>query len=205
MKLPDPIEDEIEAALDTPAVDAVVPGEVRTLEGARDRYLTHLAGAALAPLDGMRVVVDCANGSASIAAPALLARLGAEVTALNAEPDGVNINDGCGHCIRSSWPSRCGWAPTPVAHDGDADRALFASRRLGGRRGPGARCVCHRDARGRRAHRRYGRRHRHVERQARAGDAGPRHPRCAQRSATGTSWRRWSAPGSCSAGSRVGT
>ena len=77
----------------------------------------------------MRVVVDCANGSASAVAPALLARLGAEVTALNAEPDGTNINDGCGALhpeVVAEEVVRLG-ADAGVSHDGDADRALFAS------------------------------------------------------------------------------
>jgi phosphoglucosamine mutase len=94
-----------------------------------ERYLAHLAGAALAPLDGMRVVVDCANGSASFVAPALLERLGAEVTALNAEPDGTNINDACGALhpeVVAEAVVRLG-ADAGVSHDGDADRALFAS------------------------------------------------------------------------------
>src|SRR3954449_2474566 len=128
-KLPDAIEDEIEAALDDPAVDAATPGDARTAEDAMERYLEHVAGAALAPLAGMHVVVDCANGSASAVAPALLARLGAEVTALNATPDGRNINDGCGALhpeVVAEAVVRLG-ADAGVSHDGDADRALFAS------------------------------------------------------------------------------
>jgi len=128
-KLPDAIEDEIEAALDAPADHAAALGEVRPAGDAIDRYLAHLEGAALAPLDGMRVVVDCANGSASAVAPALLQRLGAEVTAINADPDGVNINDGCGALhpeVVAEAVVRLG-ADAGVSHDGDADRALFAS------------------------------------------------------------------------------
>ena len=76
----------------------------------------------------MRIVVDCANGSASAVAPALLSRLGADVTAINAEPDGVNINDGCGALhpeVVAEAVVRLG-ADAGVSHDGDADRALFA-------------------------------------------------------------------------------
>src|SRR3954469_9627128 len=62
-KLPDAIEDEIESALANPAADAATPGDARPAGDAVERYLDHLVGAALAPLDGMRVVVDCANGS----------------------------------------------------------------------------------------------------------------------------------------------
>src|SRR3954471_17460602 len=128
-KLPDAIEDEIEAALRSPGTDAPSPGDVRPAGEAMGRYLAHLTSASLAPLDGMRVVVDCANGSASAVAPALLERLGADVTALNAEPDGVNINDGCGALhpeVVAEAVVRLG-ADAGVSHDGDADRALFAS------------------------------------------------------------------------------
>ncbi len=59
-------------------------------------YLDHVVASAEARLDGMRVVVDCANGAASAFAPAALERLGAEVIAINAEPDGSNINVDCG-------------------------------------------------------------------------------------------------------------
>ena len=127
-KLPDAVEDEMEAALDEPVPASVAPGAVDSLEGASDRYVGHLVDAALAPLDGMRVVVDCANGAASAIAPALLRRLGAEVTAINAEPDGENINDGCGALhpeVVAAEVVRLG-ADAGVSHDGDADRALFA-------------------------------------------------------------------------------
>jgi phosphoglucosamine mutase len=128
-KLPDAIEDEIEAALDDVPSNAAVSGEARPAGDAIHRYVDHLVGAALAPLDGMRVVVDCANGSASGVAPGLLSRLGADVTALNAEPDGVNINAGCGALhprFVAEAVVRLG-ADAGVSHDGDADRALFAS------------------------------------------------------------------------------
>ena len=125
-KLPDAIEDEIEAALVARAA-VTEPGHARPIE-ASTAYLDHLVGAALAPLDGMRVVVDCANGSASAVAPALLQRLGADVTAINASPDGENINDGCGALhpeVVAAEVVRLG-ADAGVSHDGDADRALFA-------------------------------------------------------------------------------
>jgi phosphoglucosamine mutase len=128
MKLPDDVEDAIEAALGDQGA-WTGRGEVRELppEG-RDRYLAHLASAAWAPLDGMRVVVDAANGSASVLAPAILRRLGAEVEAINAEPDGTNINEGCGALhpdVVAEAVVRAG-ADAGVSLDGDADRALFA-------------------------------------------------------------------------------
>ncbi len=126
IKLPDAIEDEIEAALHRP-VDAE-RGNVETMHDVLGRYLTHVAGAALAPLDGMHIVVDCANGSASEVTPSLLRHLGAKVTAIFAAPDGVNINDGCGALhpeVVAAEVVRLG-ADAGVSHDGDADRALFA-------------------------------------------------------------------------------
>ncbi len=130
MKLPDAIEDEIESALAAPRGDApeAEHGRILPIPDAGERYLDHLIGAAIAPLAGMRVVVDCANGSASAIAPDLLRRLGADVTAIHADPDGVNINEGCGALhpeVVAAQVVRLG-ADAGVSHDGDADRALFA-------------------------------------------------------------------------------
>ncbi len=126
-KLPDEIEDEIESLLDAPATDAA-PGSPRPLTEGSERYLSHLLRAAGAPLDGMTIVVDCANGAASKAAPEVLRRLGAEVHAIFDRPDGDNINAGCGALhpeVVAAEVVRQG-ADAGVAHDGDADRALFA-------------------------------------------------------------------------------
>jgi phosphoglucosamine mutase len=130
VKLPDAVEDRVEATLADPASRGTGFGDVRELEGGRERYLDHLAGAAGSRLDGMSIVVDCANGAASDVAPALYGRLGAEVHAIHASPDGRNINVGCG----ALHPEVVGaavvelGADAGVSHDGDADRALFADR-----------------------------------------------------------------------------
>jgi phosphoglucosamine mutase len=128
-KLPDDLEDEIERALATgPPVGSRAPGSVRELPDADERYLAHLVSAAEARLDGMRVVVDCANGAASVVAPEALRRLGAEVHPLFDRPDGDNINVGCGAMhpeVVAEAVARLG-ADAGIAHDGDADRALFA-------------------------------------------------------------------------------
>jgi phosphoglucosamine mutase len=128
-KLPDQQEDAIEAALHGEARSAV-PGTVSQISReARSRYLAHLVDAAEAQLDGMVVVVDCANGAASEVAPELYRRLGATVHAIHAEPDGQNINDRCGALhpeVVAAEVLRLG-ADAGVSHDGDADRALFAS------------------------------------------------------------------------------
>ena len=128
MKLPDELEDEIEAALAIPGLPADVPGGTLTSGDGHRRYLEHLIAAASAPLDGMTVVVDCANGSASALAPELLRRLGATVYAISADPDGKNINVGCGALypeVAAEEVVRRG-ADAGISHDGDADRALFS-------------------------------------------------------------------------------
>ena len=127
-KLPDDVEDEIEAAMTDLPPPPARPGDTRPVGDGHDRYLTHLVAAADATLEGIRVVVDCANGSASELAPVLLRRLGAEVHAIHAEPDGKNINDGCGALypeVVAEAVVRLG-ADAGVSLDGDADRALFA-------------------------------------------------------------------------------
>jgi len=127
-KLADDVEDEIEAAMDDLGDAPDRRGASRPVGDGRERYLAHLVDAADARLDGMHVVVDCANGAASELAPALLRRLGADVHAISAEPDGKNINDGCGALypeVVAREVVRLG-ADAGVSHDGDADRALFA-------------------------------------------------------------------------------
>jgi phosphoglucosamine mutase len=128
MKLPDHLEDEIEADLPRDLPSASVRGTASDVPDGRERYLLHLEAAAEARLDGMKLVVDCANGAASAIAPEVLRRLGAEVVAINAEPDGLNINVGCGALhpdVVAAEVVRLG-ADAGVTHDGDADRALFA-------------------------------------------------------------------------------
>ena len=128
MKLPDHLEDEIEADLSREDPRATARGRVSGIPGGGERYIRHLEAAADARLDGMKIVVDCANGAASAVAPEVLRRLGAEVVAINAEPDGRNINVGCGALhpdVVAAEVLRLG-ADAGVTHDGDADRALFA-------------------------------------------------------------------------------
>ena len=127
-KLPDEIEDEIERATSqswTRPTGADV-GRVRDLRDAAERYVRHLDGSVSHRLDGLRVVVDCANGAAWQAGPEAYRRAGAEVIAIHADPDGLNINDGCGsthmESLRKSVTSH--GADVGIAHDGDADRCL---------------------------------------------------------------------------------
>jgi phosphoglucosamine mutase len=128
MKLPDHIEDEIERELGRDPRPASRRGRIASTPEGREGYLLHLERAADARLDGMKVVVDCANGAASAVAPEVLRALGAQVVAINAVPDGRNINDGCGALhpeVVAAEVVRLG-ADAGVSHGGDADRALFA-------------------------------------------------------------------------------
>jgi phosphoglucosamine mutase len=147
-KLPDAAEDEIEARMALPRRTGRLPaggfGRVRDAAGERERYLAHLLASqprtgelsaahvasalthGTATLAGLRVVVDCAHGAASAVAPELLRRAGAEVIAIGAEPDGENINAGCGSThleVLSAAVTKHG-ADAGIAHDGDADRCL---------------------------------------------------------------------------------
>jgi phosphoglucosamine mutase len=131
-KLSDELEDEIEAEMEAAAgAPAAELGAVRPAGDAAERYVEHLVRAAEARLDGMRVVVDCANGAASALAPEVLRRLGAEVYPIFDAPDGTNINAGCGalHPEVVAEAVRAAGADAGIAHDGDADRALFADAR----------------------------------------------------------------------------
>jgi phosphoglucosamine mutase len=130
-KLPDEVEDEIQRLVregDGPRPEGGAVGRIVDAVEEPDRYLDHLVAAAEAPLDGMRIVVDGANGAAFRLGPEALRRLGARVEAINADPDGTNINAGCGAAhpdVVAAAVTELG-ADAGVAFDGDADRALFA-------------------------------------------------------------------------------
>ncbi|MFC5065368.1 phosphoglucosamine mutase [Actinomycetospora atypica] len=130
-KLPDTVEDEIEAHVGRPVQAQERPtgrgiGRITEVTDALDRYLDHLLLATPHPLEGLHVVVDCAHGAASLAAPRAYERAGARVTALAADPDGWNINDGVGSThldgLRKAVVEH--GADLGIAHDGDADRCL---------------------------------------------------------------------------------
>jgi phosphoglucosamine mutase len=129
-KLPDRLEDEIERRLDEqgPPVQGLDVGRVRPVADAASRYLEHVVAAAQVPLRGMRLVVDPANGAASGLAPEAYRRLGAEVHPINDRPDGTNINIDCGatHPEVVAEAVVALGADAGVAHDGDADRVIFA-------------------------------------------------------------------------------
>mgnify|MGYP002621231771 FL=1 len=126
-KLPDEVEDQIEAELDRPWPRPVGPrvGRVHDLADGPERYVTHLVKATPHRLDGLTVVVDCANGAASRVADAYR-RAGANTIVINASPDGININHECGsthlEAVRAAVLAY--GADLGLAHDGDADRCL---------------------------------------------------------------------------------
>ncbi|MEV0033741.1 phosphoglucosamine mutase [Nocardia sp. NPDC050793] len=103
----------------------VIPDQY-SLEGTHERYVEHLVEATGQDLSGLTVVVDCAHGAAAEVGPAAYREAGATVIAINAEPDGLNINDGCGstHLEQVQRAVREHGADLGLAHDGDADRCL---------------------------------------------------------------------------------
>lgn len=127
-KLPDALESAVEAGIDATAVRPTGAGigRVRDMTDASARYVEHLIAATPGTLAGLRVVVDCAHGAASAVAPDAYRRAGADVVALNAEPDGLNINDGVGstHLRPLQKAVLTHGADLGIAHDGDADRCL---------------------------------------------------------------------------------
>jgi phosphoglucosamine mutase len=129
-KLPDEVEEEIEREVHAgggPRPDGQDVGRIADDPAPVGAYVEHLVAAGEESLDGMRVIVDCANGAGYALAPDVLRRLGADVHAINVEHDGVNINATCGatHPEVVAAAVRDLGADAGVAHDGDADRAIF--------------------------------------------------------------------------------
>ena len=124
-KLGDELEARIEALLDE-APAAVEVGRVRELNGGLEDYLRALELAFPLDLTGRRVVLDCANGATHRAAPAIFEWLGASVETIAAEPDGRNINAGCGSTHMEGLSERVAASDAEIgfAFDGDGDRVL---------------------------------------------------------------------------------
>jgi phosphoglucosamine mutase len=125
-KLADQIEAKIESVLGKTVESANGAGKVIEDLDAKESYIQNLLKSLDGNLSGLKVVVDCANGAASFVAPELLKRAGAEVFAISASPNGLNINDNCGsthleNLIAAVKEER---ADIGIAHDGDADRVL---------------------------------------------------------------------------------
>jgi phosphoglucosamine mutase len=128
-KLDDATEDRIEELVGGgPGVRPVGAGIGRVVDApdALERYLRHAASTVTTPARGLTVVVDCAHGAASTAAPQAYRAAGANVIAINAEPNGLNINDRCGstHLDILQKAVVAHGADLGLAHDGDADRCL---------------------------------------------------------------------------------
>jgi len=127
-KLPDEVEDRIEAAMQEPPL-APLGGDVGRIvrfADAEDRYVMHLLKTLDRDLTGLHVVLDCAHGAASGISPRVFRDAGATVTVIGDAPDGLNINDGFGstYLERLQEAVVAAGADFGVAHDGDADRAL---------------------------------------------------------------------------------
>lgn len=127
-KLDDTVEDAVEQRMREPweRPTGRDVGRVRVLPDPVNRYVEFLLSTLPHRLEGLTVVVDCAHGAASVAAPVALRQAGARVIALHAEPDGWNINDRCGstHLATLQAAVREFGGDAGIAHDGDADRCL---------------------------------------------------------------------------------
>ena len=133
-KLSDAVEAEIEVRvqsdMNADLAHAAQLGHARRLDDARGRYNQYVKQTFPKGLrlDGLKIVVDCANGAAYKVGPEVLWELGAEIVPIGVDPDGVNINKGCGStdtdCLRSMVSAH--GADIGIALDGDADRVLIA-------------------------------------------------------------------------------
>jgi phosphoglucosamine mutase len=131
LKLPDAVEREVESAVLAGESLAASPGRVRELHGAGADYLRELEARFQAlDLSGLRVLLDCAHGATYRAAPEIFRRLGANVETVAAEPDGRNINEGCGstHVEQLAQAVPASGYDLGFAFDGDGDRALAVDR-----------------------------------------------------------------------------
>jgi len=125
-KLADQIEAKIESVLGKTVESTNGAGKVIEDLDAKESYIKNLLKSLDGNLSGIKVVVDCANGAASFVAPDVLKRAGAEVIAISASPNGLNINDNCGstHLENLIEAVKSQGAEIGIAHDGDADRVL---------------------------------------------------------------------------------
>ncbi len=130
-KLPDALEERIESIVldNQPRADVASAKEIGNVQYASraiDDYIEHLCSTTSHSLEGLKIAVDCANGSASVTAKKLFEALGAEAHIMFDEPDGYNINEGCGS---THMETLCEYVKTHdvdagIAYDGDADRFL---------------------------------------------------------------------------------
>ena len=125
-KLSDAAEEELEALMDGPLIPRAIAGEIDEVGVATDSYLEHVIDRFGSDLSGLRIAVDCANGAYSGIAPKAFIDLGASITTVGDQPDGSNINVGCGatdlRTLQHSVTS--GGYDLGIAFDGDGDRML---------------------------------------------------------------------------------
>jgi phosphoglucosamine mutase len=128
-KLSDAAEEEIEALLDAPSAEQ--PGSVEESDEPAGFYIDHVVDKFGSGLEGMRIAVDCANGAYSDIAPSVFEQLGADVRALFDQPDGTNINVGCGATDTAVLRREvvAGKFDLGIAFDGDGDRMLAVDER----------------------------------------------------------------------------
>ena len=137
-KLPDKVEDEIEAIirdierkknLNRPTGEEV--GHIERRQNLLEDYIGFVMSTTSGRFDGMKIVLDCANGAAFKAMPTILERLGANLILIGDNPNGININDGCGstHLENLRDEVKKNSADIGIAHDGDADRCLCVDER----------------------------------------------------------------------------
>lgn len=148
-KLPDEIEDEIEALLEAPhsLPDGAGVGDRKEALDAEQRYFEFLKGQCSYDLSGIKVALDCANGASSAIAPRLFESLGAKVFVSHNQPDGRNINNACGstHPQAISEFTREVGADIGFAFDGDADRLIACDSRGNIRNGDYIIGICAKD------------------------------------------------------------
>ncbi len=131
MKLPDEVEQMIEELLDAPmsVVESAQLGKVSRINDAAGRYIEFCKSSVPSSTDfaGLKLVVDCAHGAAYKVAPSVFRELGAQVSVLSAQPNGLNINDECGstHMAALQAAVVAQQADLGIAFDGDADRVLM--------------------------------------------------------------------------------
>ncbi len=130
-KLPDELEHQIEQYIDTPmtTVESSRLGKVKRIGDAAGRYIEFCKATVPTRLDfkGMRIVIDCAHGATYHIAPHVFSEVGAEVVAIGAEPDGLNINDECGATKPENLAAKVleYRADLGIALDGDGDRVIM--------------------------------------------------------------------------------
>ena len=157
-KLPDEVEAEIERLIDSNGIDSLRPtaedvGKAFRLDDARGRYIVFLKHTFPRDytLDGLKLVLDCANGAAYRCAPEVFEELGAEVHLIGVDPDGHNINRGCGSLhpsVAAEMVVKTG-ADLGLALDGDADRIIFIDHKGNVIDGDKIMAICARDLKGR--------------------------------------------------------